>query len=141
MIKILIGLELVFLLAGVSLPLVNIDEFWFFTSEFSIASLIITIFQSGEYILGALILVFCFVIPFTKSFARLINIQSIDNLPLHKFSMIDMFLISFLIFGGKMSYFYEVQLKSGFYFLVIYLLINYLGTILKYRNANPIRFT
>ena len=132
------GLELIFLFAGVSLPLVTIDEFWFFTSNFSILSLIFTLFQSGESILGALLVVFCVFIPFYKSFNRIISEERFEKIPLHKFAMIDMFLISFLIFGSKMSYFYEVRLEEGFYFLCAYLLMSYFSTILNYLQIKQI---
>ena len=118
------ALEVLFLLLGVSLPLAKIDEFWFFSSEFSVISLTKTLLQNREYILGTMIIAFGFICPLLKITQRVIPTTIVNRLPLHKFAMVDMFLLSFLIFGGKMSYFYEVNLQIGFYFLSLSLIIS-----------------
>ena len=84
-----------------------------------------------EYLLAVVLIFFGLFIPVVKTLARLFYIRHIERFSLHKFAMVDMFLISFLIFGGKMSYFYEIQLREGFYFLTIHLLVSYFNTGLK----------
>ena len=117
--------ELLLLTLGASLPIASIDEFWFFTSEFSIFSLALTLLESKEYILSLIIITFGFILPVIKVIQKMYNVQIFEKLPLYKFSMIDMFLLSFLIFGGKLSYFYEVNLQLGFYFLAGSIFLNY----------------
>ena len=56
--KLILACEFVFLLLGVSLPLATIDEFWFFTSEFSLISLSYTLFSNKEYLLSTVIVTF-----------------------------------------------------------------------------------
>ena len=119
-------LELVFLILGVSLPLAIIDEFWFFSSEFSIISLTSNLLLNGEYPLAFVIIVFGFIFPILKLLNRIMEIKILENFPLHKFAMVDIFLLSFLIFGGKLSYFYEVTLQIGFYFLLLSIILSYL---------------
>ena len=102
-IKLLTTFELIFLLLGVSLPLATIDEFWFFTSEFSVLSLTYTLFSNREYALAIVIVTFGFIIPMIKIFQKIAETRFSNNFPLYKFSMLDVFLLSFLVFGGKVS--------------------------------------
>jgi len=41
--------------------------------------------------------------------------------------MVDIFLISFLLFSSQLSYFFEVSLLKGFYFLFAALVVSYLN--------------
>ena len=128
--KTFIIVEFLFLVLGVSLPLASIDEFWFFTREFSILSLALTLFQSREYVLSIIIITFGLIIPIMKIFQNALKMKLISGIPFHKFSMLDIFLLSILVFGGKLSYFYQVNLKLGFYFLVISVFLSYFSLIL-----------
>lgn len=127
LVKLLSPLEFLFLILGVTLPLATIDEFWFFSSEFSIVSLAVVLLKNNEYVLGSIIVIFGIIIPSMKIFQRYKKVNFLKKWPLHKFSMLDIFLLSFLIFGGKLSYFYEVNLKLGFYFLLSSIFLSYLS--------------
>jgi len=129
--KILTLIEFTCLILGVFLPLATIDEFWFFTSEFSVASLSYNLIVNNEYILAIVIIAFGFLFPCLKLFQRLMNPEFINTFPIHKFSMLDIFLLSFLVFGGKLSYFYEVNMQIGFYFMLSSILLSYLYLIIK----------
>ena len=126
--RLLVAVELIILLIAVSLPLASIDEFWFFSSEFSILSLTMTLFLAEEYILSFIIVLSGFTIPTFKIFQKIFPNRLSKQLHLHKFSMLDIFLLSFLIFGGKLSYFYEINLKIGFYFLITSICLSYIPT-------------
>ena len=133
--KLILACEFVFLLLGVSLPLATIDEFWFFTSEFSLISLSYTLFSNKEYLLSTVIVTFGLIIPLIKIFKKSLGSQFLANFPLHKLSMLDVFLLSFLIFGGKLSYFYEVNLQVGFFFMVSSIFLSYLSLIISWRTS------
>lgn len=123
--KVILIFEFVLLVLGVCLPLATIDEFWFFSSQFSIISLVTTLFNAKEYLLSIVIITFGLIFPFLKIVQRFFTSWFLLNWPIHKLSMVDIFLLSFFIFGGKLSYFYEVNLKSGSYCLILSVLLSY----------------
>ena len=133
--KSLILFETIFLFCGVYFPLARIDEFWLFSSEFSILSLTRDFYINGEILLSIIIIIFGFVFPFIKIIYKVFNIEFIENLNLHKFSMVDIFLLSFIVFAGKTSNYFEIHLLVGFYFLLISVLINY-SYIILYKFLN-----
>ena len=126
--------EFIFLLLGVSLPLATIDEFWFFSSEFSLISLSYNLFYSKEYILSIVIITFGLIFPIFKIMQRVFISSFLSTLPIHKFALLDIFLLSFLVFGGKISYFYEVDLQLGFYFMLSSIILSSLYLIIKHNE-------
>lgn len=128
--KFLILLETIFLFCGVYFPLARIDEFWLFSSEFSILSLTRDLYINGEILLSIIIIIFGFIFPLIKIISKVFNTKFAENLNLHKFSMVDIFLLSFVVFAGKTSNYFEIHLLIGFYFLLISVLINYFYIIL-----------
>ena len=132
--KSLTFLELIFLMLGVCLPLATIDEFWFFSSEFSVVSLAYTLFNAKEYTLSFIIINFGLIFPILKILQRLFASGAYLNLPLHKFALLDIFLLSFLVFGGKLSYFYQVNLKVGFYFMLSSVLLSYVNVVILWNQ-------
>ena len=133
--KYFVLVEIVFLILGVSLPLATIDEFWFFSSEFSVISLTYTLAINQEYTLAIVILTFGLIFPFLKIFQKPLSSNFFFNLPLHKFSMLDIFLLSFLIFGGKLSYFYDVKLQLGFYFMLSSVILSYIPLLILTKTS------
>ena len=128
--KYLTILELVFFLLGISLPLMIVQEFWFFRNEISLIYIIIGLLMNGEYLLSLVVSVFGVIIPLIKINGRLLNIQYLDRLPLYKFSMLDIFLISFIIFASKFSLIFNAKIEIGFYFLLASTLIGFLQVVL-----------
>ena len=126
-------IEFIFLILGVSLPLARIDEFWIFTSEFSVLSISKNLIINNEFLLGIIIIVFGLIFPIIKIILRHTNLEIIQNLNLHKFSMIDIFLISFLVFSGKISNFFEIEILLGFYCLFISMLLGYIQILINKR--------
>ena len=110
-------LELVCLLAGTSLPLASITEFWIFENEFSILSLFGTLLFSDEILLAVIVFSFGFLFPLTKIITSFFS--GLGSIPttIQRFSMVDVFLLSFVVYGSKISETYEVALGAGFYFL------------------------
>ena len=119
--------EAVLLFLGIFSPFSRIEEFWVFEEEFSIFSLIFSLFDQQNFLLAVTILAFGVLIPFVRLCANCIPSSKLKNLNLHKLAMLDIFLISFLIFSSQSSYFFEVNLLKGFYFLFGALVVSYLN--------------
>ncbi len=124
-------IEFILLILGVTLPIAKIDEFWVFTSEFSILSIARDLMINNEFFLSVIVISFGLVFPLIKIISRHTNIQFINRYNLHKFSMVDIFLISFLVFSSKASSFFDMKLLSGFYFLLASILLGYSQIIFK----------
>ena len=127
-------IELVLLTLGVTLPIARIDEFWFFTSEFSIFSISKNLITNNEFLLGIIVIVFGLIFPIIKIILRHTNLEIIQNFNLHKFSMVDIFLISFLVFSGKLSNFFEIEILLGFYCLFISMILGYIQILINKRD-------
>ena len=125
----LIFCEFISLALGVYLPLAKIDEFWVFSTEFSILSLSKKLIFEDELMLGIIIFLFGVIFPIFKILTRLFNIGVFERFNLHRFSMVDIFLLSFLIFIGKLSTFFEIELLTGFYFLLLSVCIGYIQIV------------
>ena len=132
--KYLTILELVFFILGITLPLMIVTEFWFFTNEISLIHIIIGLLTNGEYLLGMMITVFGVIIPLIKITGRILNFRYLNKLPLYKFSMLDIFLISFIIFASKFSQIFNAKIDIGFYFLLASVLIGFLQVIFSSRK-------
>jgi uncharacterized paraquat-inducible protein A len=109
--------ELVCLVAGATLPLARITEFWIFENEFSILSLFNTLLSSGEILLAVIVFGFGFLFPLSKITTSFF--EGLGSIPatIQRFSMVDVFLLSFLVYGSKISESYDMALGAGFYFL------------------------
>lgn len=126
-----ISFELIFLLLGVYYPLAKMKEFWIFKSEFSILSISYDFFVNQELALFFVVFFFGFVFPVLKIISRIFTINFVERFNLHKFSMVDIFLISFLVFIGKSSNFFDIQLGIGFYFLIFSIFLGYFQILLS----------
>ena len=121
-------LELVCLLAGTSLPLVSITEFWIFENEFSILSLSGTLLLSNEILLAFIVFNFGFMFPLAKIITSFFEGLGSIPMTIQRFSMVDVFLLSFLVYGSKISGSYDVELGDGFYFLCFALTLSFART-------------
>ena len=122
-------LEIILLILGVSFPLARIDEFWIFTSEFSILSISRDLIIADEFLLGIMVFSFGLLFPLVKIVFRLTGYELINRYNLHKFSMVDIFLISFLVFSAKVSNYFDLSLLIGFYFLISSVLLGYIQIV------------
>ena len=117
------------LILGVSFPLAKINEFWFFSSEFSVISITRDLFLNGEILLSAIIILFGFIMPFIKIIFKVFELEFFEKYNLHKFAMLDIFLIAFMVFASKSSSYFDVYLMYGFYFLLASVFMNYIYVI------------
>ena len=116
------------------MPIARIDEFWIFTSEFSVLSISKNLILNNEFLLGIIVIVFGLIFPIIKMILRHTNLEIIQNFNLHKFSMVDIFLISFLVFSGKLSKFFEIEILLGFYCLFISMILGYIQILINKRD-------
>ena len=93
---------LVFLIAGLTKPMIRFEQFWVFSDTVSLWGGTMTLLRSGETFLGVL----------------------------GKWSMLDVFVIAILIVSARMDGITEARLLSGlYYFIVSVLLVNAVSTI------------
>ena len=115
--KLLALLELIFFGFGISLPLLSVSEFWFFKNEISLIDIVYGLFENAEYFLAVIVSIFGVVIPLIKISSRLMGLKFVDKFQLHKFAMLDIFLISFIVFSSKFASLFDAKIGIGFYFL------------------------
>ena len=120
-------IEAILLFLGIFSLFARIQEFWIFEEEFSIYSLILSLLDQQNFLLSGTILLFGVLIPFMRLFTNFIPSARLKDLNLHKLAMLDIFLISFLLFSSQLSYFFEVSLLKGFYFLFAALVVSYVN--------------
>ena len=106
-------------------------NFWIFSSEFSVLSLAKDLFIYKEYLLSFIVIFFGLIFPLIKIISKHTGFRFFKKYNLHKFSMVDIFLISFLIFASKVSKFFDMEIQEGFYFLLTAVFLSYLQIILK----------
>ena len=127
----LLGIESLLLLIGISAPLARIQEFWIFTSQFSIVSIIGTLWDSGEYALSLTIVTFGVIFPTIKVMSKIFTFQEFERLGLDRFALVDIFLLAFLVFSAKLSNFFDVTLLAGFYFLLAFIILGAITSVLQ----------
>ena len=135
--KFLTFFELMFLALGINLPLMVVSEFWFFKNEISLIDVVCGLFENKEYSLCFLVAFFGILARLFKVIARHSELRYLDELQLHKFAMLDIFLMSFIVFASKFSSFFNAQIGVGFYFLLVCILIGFFQIFCqKYTNKN-----
>ena len=110
--KLLALLELIFFGFGISLPLLSVSEFWFFKNEISLINIVYGLFENAEYFLAVIVSIGV-VIPLIKISARLMGLKFVDKFQLHKFAMLDIFLISFIVFSSKFASLFDAKIGIG----------------------------
>jgi paraquat-inducible protein A len=123
--KLLSLLELIFFSFGISLPLLSVSEFWFFKNEVSLINIVYGLFENAEYLLALIVAIFGVLIPLIKVFSRLMGLKFFEKFQLHKFAMLDIFLISFIVFSSKFASLFDAKIGVGFYFLLASILIGF----------------
>ena len=124
--KLLALLELIFFGFGISLPLLSVSEFWFFKNEISLIDIVYGLFENAEYFLAVIVSIFGVVIPLIKVSSRLMGLKFVDKFQLHKFAMLDIFLISFIVFSSKFASLFDAKIAIGFYFLSASIVIGFI---------------
>jgi paraquat-inducible protein A len=125
---------------GVTLPVIKLTKFIFFTTEHSLLSTVTTLLRSGQTFLGVTILVFSIVLPAVK----LLYLVILATLPNHelqrrgpqlralewlgKWSMHDVLVLSLTIFFIKSQGVYDARSLNGVYFFtaaIVFMILAY----------------
>jgi paraquat-inducible protein A len=125
---------------GVSLPIIKLTKFLFFTYEHSLISTVMSLLKSGQHFLGIVVLVFSIVLPALKLFyLLLLATLPLDELKtvgrrlralewLGKWSMHDVLVLSLTIFFIKSQGVYDARSLNGVYFFtaaVLFMILAY----------------
>lgn len=108
-----------------------VSEFWFFKNEISLLKIIQGLFENNELILTTVVATFGVFLPVMRMVGRILNFTALEKLQLHKFSMLDIFLLSFVVFAGKFSAIFSAEIAVGFYFLLSSVLVGFLQILLE----------
>ena len=125
---------------GVSLPIIKLTKFVFFTYEHSLISTVNALIRSGQTFLGVIVLIFSIILPITK----LLYLLLLSTLPqrelkrmsrqlralewLGKWSMHDVLVLSLSIFFIKSQGVYDAKSLNGVYFFtaaVVFMILAY----------------
>jgi paraquat-inducible protein A len=125
---------------GISLPIIRLTKFVFFTYEHSLISTVNALIRSGQLFLGIVVLIFSIVLPITK----LLYLLLLSTLPqrelkrlarqlralewLGKWSMHDVLVLSLSIFFIKSQGVYDAKSLTGVYFFtasVLFMILAY----------------
>ena len=90
-----------------------------------------SLFLNGEVILFSAVITFGVLLPFFKIVERILSLKVTARINLHKFAMLDIFLLAFLIFAGKLVSSFNATIEFGFYFLFASVLLGYIQIIAK----------
>lgn len=125
---------------GISLPIIKLTKFVFFTTEHSLVSTVAALLGSGQLFLGLTVLVFSIVLPILK----LLYLLLLSTLPQHeltraarqlralewlgKWSMHDVLVLSLTIFFIKSQGVYDASSLNGVYFFtaaIVFMILAY----------------
>ena len=125
---------------GISLPIIKLTKFLFFTTEHSLISTVSALLASGQVFLGVTVLVFSIVLPVLK----LLYLLLLSTLPQHeltraarqlralewlgKWSMHDVLVLSLTIFFIKSQGVYDASSLNGVYFFttaILFMMLAY----------------
>jgi paraquat-inducible protein A len=125
---------------GVSLPIIKLTKFLFFTTEHSLISTVSALLGSGQMFLGLTVLVFSIILPVLK----LLYLLLLSTLPqkelarlsrqlralewLGKWSMHDVLVLSLMIFFIKSQGVYDASSLNGVYYFtaaIVFMILGY----------------
>lgn len=134
-------------LVGISLPLMEIEKFWFFTNNFSLLSSIELLWQKQEFLIAVVLALFSIVTPIVKSLSLLflanttpcyqgVRQRVLDIMETWgKWSMLDVFVVAVLFVAVKLESIVNVRLHEGLYwFVASIILLQILSTWLLIQN-------
>ena len=123
----LLWAALILLIIGLFAPMMTLTKFRFLKNEVSIYSGLIGLFDGGEYLLFAIILIFSICFPLAKIFSlayvwygespeerRKTLLHRIEALG--RWSMLDVFVVAMLVVMIKLGVFANVKIHAGIYF-------------------------
>ena len=138
---------------GITLPLFTLNKFYIFENQVSLLSGIYQLWQNQDYLVFALLSLFCLVLPLIKvCLALLVVIAGHRSLwvrrlvgwvhMIGRWSMLDVFVVALLLVSIKLSAVATMTIHTGYYiFALAVLFIMILSSLLKrYINKPQIEF-
>lgn len=131
----------VLLCLGLTVPVIRVSRLFFFTDEVSILQGIGTLYDAGEYLIAAVVLIFSVLFPLTKIFCALYLWRTPGvGAPRHrrvarlveelgKWSMLDVLVAALVIVSVKASFIADAGAEPGLYLFFASVLIAMLATI------------
>ena len=125
---------------GISLPSIKLTKFYFFSTEYSLISTVITLIQRNQIFLGSLVFIFSILLPVFKIlYLIMLTTMTPDALErqyrrlralewLGKWSMHDVLVLALMIFFIKSQGIYDATSLSGVYFFtlaVVFMILAY----------------
>ncbi len=124
-VKLLILFELSFFILGISSTLITTQEFWIFSHSFSVLGALELFYKEKEFALFLLIFIFGVSAPLLKMLLKIFNLNFMVAF-LHRFTFLDIFLVTILIYVAKSSSIIDADVGVGFWYLLTALAISYL---------------
>ncbi len=126
----LIGITLAVLVAGLSLPIMRVQQLVFWKEDFTVLQGIAALFEEGSYLLGGILFLFSVCFPIFKLFGLLylwFKPLTIDQRAfalewlhrLSKWSMLDVFVIALLIVVSKTAAGLKIEPRLGIYLFAL----------------------
>lgn len=139
--QLLLASSLGLLMVGIFSPLLKITQLWFFSSEISLVSAVQTLFNHQEWLLAGVISLFAITVPIVKSLATLwfisrplnkASVKRLDQLSvLGKWSMLDVFIVAFMVVATKLAALAQAEVQYGVYLLLAAALSNiFISTVI-----------
>lgn len=138
---------------GISLPIIQLTKYVFWTTEHSLLSTVDVLIRDGQHFLGGTVLIFSIILPILK----LLYLLLVSTLPaaeltrqsrrlkalewLGKWSMHDVLVLALTIFFIKAQGFYDAASLSGVYFFtaaVVLMILSYAWLRTEGLMARPI---
>lgn len=109
---------------GISLPLIRLEKFYFFSDTPSLVELVYGLWQNGDIGLSALVGMFSLVFPVIKLFTVFEAAFGSGRFPvwasvLAKWSMMDVLLVAILVFAAKTSGLATAVSQPGIWFYAL----------------------
>ena len=124
---------------GLVLPILRVEKFIFWESGYSVITGVASLFDSREWLLGFVILLFSIVFPIAKlgvlvtlwlgklthdqRFALLRRLETVG-----RWSMLDVFAVGILVVAGKLGAVADVEARIGIYLFGAAILLSMLAT-------------
>ena len=130
----------IFLVAGLSAPIITLEKFYFFNNTVSILSGLLELIEEGQVLLFMIIVLFSIIIPVLKLLVlnKLLSPSLNDQESLNKYltwmhhygkwSMLDVFVVAILIAAVKLGSVANMQLHYGLYLFASAVLLTMIVT-------------
>ena len=127
MLKLMLGLTLIFLAVGIVSPIITVKKFLLIENTFSVLSGTLELLKEGQFFLFIIIASFSIIIPFVKIAVLIKLLSTRSNNPekldkyLHwmhlygKWSMLDVFVVAVLVVAVKLGAIASVEMQYGLY--------------------------